>query len=257
MPAADRTPSRESLAPLSCCGSLDLRLADCMDVMAGFADGHFDLAIVDPPYGIGSRIAQGTNANHLATRGKASLLYKNNPFDHAPPPDEYFAELRRVSKHQIIWGGNYFNLPPHRGFIFWDKVNDLPTMSDGEMAWTSFDKPARKIQIRKAGSEPIIHPTQKPVRLYNWLLATYAKPGQRVLDTHMGSGSVAIACHYYGAYLTACEIDPDYYAAALERIERETRQLDLYSDNVRNNSCQVRTMCESLFTEGDDASATK
>lgn len=241
----------------SCSRLLDLRLADCMDVMGEMPDGHFDLAIVDPPYGIGSRIAQGTNANHLATRGKASLLYKNNPFDHAVPPDEYFAELRRVSKNQIIWGGNYFDLPPHRGFIFWDKVNDLPTMSDGEMAWTSFDKPARKIQIRKAGSEPIIHPTQKPVRLYNWLLAHYAKPGQSVLDTHMGSGSIAIACHYYGAHLTACEIDPDYYAAALERIERETRQLELYSDNVRNNSCQVRTMCESLFTEVDAASATK
>lgn len=206
---------------------LDIRMGDCMDVMREMPDGHFDLAIVDPPYGIGSRIAKGTSANVLATRGKASLLYKNNPFDHATPPDEYFAELRRVSKHQIIWGGNYFDLPPHRGFIFWDKANDLPTMSDGEMAWTSFDKPARKIQIRKAGSEPIIHPTQKPVKLYNWLLANYAKPGQRILDTHMGSGSIAIACHYFGAHLTATELDEDYFKAACERIERETAQLTI------------------------------
>ena len=212
-----------------CSGSLDLRLGDCMEGMKDFPDGHFDLAIVDPPYGIGSRIAQGTNANHLATRGRASLLYKNNPFDHAVPPDEYFAELRRVSQHQIIWGGNYFDLPPHRGFIFWDKVNDLPTMSDGEMAWTSFDKPARKIQIRKAGSEPIIHPTQKPVRLYNWLLANYAKPGQRLLDTHMGSGSIAIAAHYAGVHLTAYEIDADYFHAAKARIARETSQAELFS----------------------------
>lgn len=210
---------------------VDARLADCMEVMREYPDAHFDLAIVDPPYGIGNRIAQGTNPNHLATRGKASLLYKNNPFDHAPPAPEYFAELMRVSRNQIIWGGNYFPLPPHRGFIFWDKVNDLPTMSDGEMAWTSFDKPARKIQIRKAGSEPIIHPTQKPVRLYNWLLATYAQPGQRILDTHMGSGSIGIACHYYHCPLVACEIDPDYFRAACDRIERETAQADWYLPN--------------------------
>lgn len=217
---------------------LDLRLADCMEMMAEFPDNHFDLAIVDPPYGIGSRIAQGTNANHLAKRGKASLLYKNNPFDHSVPTNDYFDEVRRVAKNQIVWGGNYFNLPPHRAFIFWDKVNDLPTMSDGEMAWTSFDKPARKIQIRKAGSEPIIHPTQKPVKLYDWLLANYAKPGDTILDTHMGSGSIAIACHYRGHHLTACEIDPDYYRAALARIERETRQMTLFTELINRDEAE-------------------
>lgn len=195
-----------------------------MEVMAKLADKAYDLAICDPPYGIGNRIAQGTNPNHLATRGKASLLYKNNPFDHAPPAPEYFAELRRVSRHQIIWGGNYFPLPPHRGFIFWDKVNDLPTMSDGEMAWTSFDKPARKIKIRKAGSEPIIHPTQKPVRLYAWLLREYAQPGWKILDTHMGSGSSVIAAVQEGFEMLACEIDAEYFATAVERIGRDLQQ---------------------------------
>jgi len=220
--------------------TLDLRLMDCMELMKEYPDQHFELAIVDPPYGIGSRIAQGTNANHLATRGKASLLYKNNPFDHAVPPDEYFAELRRVSKHQIIWGGNYFELPPHRGFIFWDKVNDLPTMSDGEMAWTSFDKPARKIQIRKAGSEPIIHPTQKPVALYRWLLANYAKAGDKILDTHLGSMSHAIAAHYAGLHLTGCELDPDYFAAGIARVKAETAQMDMFADVPKEK--QTETM---------------
>lgn len=224
------TRSGEGLAALP--GSLlDVRNADNMDVMREYPDNHFDLAIVDPPYGIGSRIAQGTNANHLKKRGKASLLYKSNPFDDSIPSDEYFTELMRVSKHQVIWGGNYYDLPPHRCFIFWDKVNDLPTMSDGETAWTSFDEPARLIQIRKAGSEPIIHPTQKPVKLYKWLLSRYAKPGDKILDTHMGSGSIAIACHYSGNPLVACEINEDYYTAAVERIERETRQLDFFSEN--------------------------
>jgi len=230
------TPSRESLAPLSCCGSLDLRLGCCMDVMKTFPDDHFDLAIVDPPYGLGQRIARPNKK--LQKRGRACLLYKNNPFDYAVPPPEYFAELRRVSRNQIVWGGNYFPLPPHRGFIFWDKVNDLPTMSDGEMAWTSFDKPARKIQIRKAGSEPIIHPTQKPVRLYNWLLENYATPGQSIIDTHMGSGSIAIACHYRGMHLTACEIDADYYEAAKARISRETAQTDLFIHHNIEHSCE-------------------
>jgi site-specific DNA-methyltransferase (adenine-specific) len=221
--------------------------ADCMDVMAKLADKAYDLAICDPPYGIGNRIAQGTNPNHLATRGKASLLYKNNPFDHAPPAPEYFAELRRVSRHQIIWGGNYFPLPPHRCFIFWDKVNYLPTMSDGEMAWTSFDKPARKIKICKAGSEPIIHPTQKPVRLYAWLLQEYAQPGWKILDTHMGSGSSVIAAVQEGFEMLACEIDAEYFASAVERIGRDLQQQTFAM--TRNNALSEQ--------EADDGSAER
>ena len=207
--------------------SLTLYNCDCMELLKQTPDNYYDICVVDPPYGIGSRIAQGTNANHLKKRGRASLLYKNNPFDDSVPSPAYFKELIRVSKNQIIWGGNYFDLPPHRCFIFWDKVNALPTMSDGEIAWTSFNEPARLIQIRKAGSEYIIHPTQKPVKLYDWIFANYAEKGMKVLDTHLGSGSIAISAHYAGMNLTACELDEDYFKAACERINRETSQTTL------------------------------
>jgi len=209
---------------------LDLRLGDCMDLMRDTPDGFFDLAIVDPPYGLGKKLLGGFNREE----GKSSLdTYKGKAWDVVPPP-EYFAELRRVSKHQIIWGGNYFDLPPCRGFVVWDKTQPMPSMSFGEFAWTSFDKPARKVEYAytnyvegRARPNPRIHPTQKPVALYKWLLANYAKPGQRILDTHLGSGSIAIACHYFRAHLTATEIDPDYFAAAVQRIERETQQVEL------------------------------
>lgn len=206
---------------------LDARCMDNMELMAEFPDGHFDLAIVDPPYGLGKKLLGGFNREE----GKSSLdTYKGKAWDVVPPP-EYFAELRRVSKHQIIWGGNYFDLPPCRGFVVWDKNQPMPSMSFGEFAWTSFDKPARKVEYAytnyvegRARPNPRIHPTQKPVGLYDWLLANYAKQGDRILDTHMGSGSIAIACHYARLHLTACEVDPDYFTAACTRIERETAQ---------------------------------
>ena len=204
-----------------CYGSLDLRLGDCMEVMAGFADGHFDLAVVDPPYGI--------NASHMGSR--FSRYSKDSQrWDKETPPPEYFEELRRVSKHQIIWGGNYFDLPPSRCFLIWDKQQPAGvSFADSEFAWTSFDASAKTFRRRpQCADEERIHPTQKPVDLYKWTLANYAKPGMRVLDTHLGSGSIAIACHYAGMHLTACEIDADYYAAAVERVERETQQLSLF-----------------------------
>lgn len=191
-----------------------------MDVMATFADGHFDLAIVDPPYGIG----MAANPVRQAHAPKA--------WDSAAPGPEYFAELRRVSKHQIVWGANHFieRLPLNSPcWIVWDKQQPHDfSLAAAELAWTSFSSPCKKFTGQPMQPDRI-HPTQKPVRLYDWLLANYAKPGMRVLDTHMGSGSIAIAAHYAGVHLTACEIDPDYFEAATARISRETRQTELFS----------------------------
>jgi site-specific DNA-methyltransferase (adenine-specific) len=146
------------------------------------------------------------------------------------PPPEYFVELRRVSVRQIIWGGNYFPLPPSRGWAVWDKGESMygRSFAEVELAWMSEDTSARILKLNPVQPDRF-HPTQKPVALYKWLLTNYAKPGMKILDTHLGSGSIAIACHYFGAHLTASEIDPDYFAAAQARIARETAQLDLFS----------------------------
>ena len=207
----------------------DLRCCDCMDLMRETPDKAFDLAIVDPPYGLGDKLTSGGGAKGWAKRTESGA----EKWD-VLPLMEYWAELQRVSRNQIVWGGNYFPLPPTRGIIAWDKKkeHDLNS-SHWELAWTSFDCIARIFRFCNNGGfvakEAKIHPTQKPVELYAWLLATYAKPGQRILDTHLGSGSHAIACHYAGMHLTACEIDADYYAAAMARIQRETAQTTLFT----------------------------
>jgi len=189
-----------------------------MDLMRGFPDKHFDLAIVDPPYGI------GIAANPVRQ------AHDRKQWDADIPSMEYFAELRRVSSHQIIWGGNYFPLPPSQGFIIWDKGQPEDfSLAMCEYAWTSLQAPAKMFRRSVLADKSKIHPTQKPVELYTWLLGRYAKPGQGILDTHLGSGSHAIACHYFGAHLTASEIDPDYFAAATERIKRETAQQTLFA----------------------------
>jgi len=197
-------------------GSVSVTNEDCMALMARYPDKHFDLAIVDPPYGAGD-----------AFNFRFAKLYTN----HAPS-NEYFTELFRVSRHQIIWGGNYFPLPCSKCWTIWEKENPAPNFSDFEMAWMSFDKISKRIRIPSWGAMhadgKTIHPTQKPIKLYTWLLEHYATPGQRILDTHLGSGSHAIACHYFGAHLTACELDPDYFKAAQERIARETAQTTLF-----------------------------
>jgi site-specific DNA-methyltransferase (adenine-specific) len=211
------TPSLQNVV-----GGLDLRCCDCMDLMRECADKAFDLAIVDPPYGLGDRLSDGGGV--LEKRAYVQM-YREKRWDCAPGA-EYFAELFRVSKNQIVWGGNYFPLPPTRGVIAWDKVQEMPTLSAWEMAWTSFDCVARMWRGRSQDPNRI-HPTQKPLRLYEWVLQKYAKPGDRILDTHLGSGSIAIACHYAGHHLTACEIDKDYYESALQRIKRETAQMTL------------------------------
>jgi len=203
-----------------------------MDLMRDTPDNHFDLAIVDPPYGIGDRLVKGGGKNgaYSGMIGSGAEVWD------VAPPKEYFEEVYRVSVNQIIWGGNFFDLPPTEQPICWDKVRpNQKNSSEWEFAWSSFKGRARLFAYcANAGfvaEEPRIHPTQKPTKLYRWLLANWAKPGQRILDTHMGSGSIAIACHYFGAYLTATEIDEDYFNAACERIERETRQMDLFQEN--------------------------
>jgi site-specific DNA-methyltransferase (adenine-specific) len=211
---------------------LDVRLMDCMALMAEYPDNHFDLAIVDPPYGILNLDGQGsTMAVRKSPRQQGSGKLKNRLLNRSDvrwdkaPSAEYFAELRRVSRNQIVWGGNYFDLPPTRCVLCWDKEQPWENFSQWEMAWTSFDKPAAIFHRSNCGQEPgKIHPTQKPIRLYNWILSRFASPGQRILDTHMGSGSIAIACHYARLHLTASEIDEDYFKAACARIERETAQ---------------------------------
>lgn len=194
-----------------------------MDLMRGFPDKHFDLAIVDPPYGAGDTIFDTSKVVANKTT-KHALKTWNNAVPHAA----YWKELFRVSKHVIAWGGNYFSphLPPSRGWIVWDKkYQGMHSFASAELAFSTFDRNAEMFSWRKPEAKQ--HPCQKPVKLYDWLLANYASTGQRILDTHLGSGSHAIACHYAGMHLTACEIDADYYAAAMARIKRETSQMTL------------------------------
>jgi site-specific DNA-methyltransferase (adenine-specific) len=217
-------------------GSVSATCEDCMALMARYTDKHFDLAIVDPPYGIGfdGDSTLGNNSSAKWKKPAKSERYVKKHWDKSPPPMEYFVELRRVSRKQIIWGGNYFPLPPAGGWIVWAKgTAEGMSLSDAELAWTNAANNVKICELlwsgfRKCEQVERFHPTQKPVKLYKWLLENYAKPGMKILDTHLGSGSHAIACHYAGMYLTACEIDADYFAAAQERIARETRQTTLF-----------------------------
>jgi site-specific DNA-methyltransferase (adenine-specific) len=195
---------------------------DNMELMARYPDNYFDLAIVDPPYGIGaSEMTMGS--------GKNKKYYKGKNWDNKTPNEKYFNELKRVSKNQIIWGGNYFNLPLTKSWIIWDKgIYWDCDFADGEMAWTSFERVLRIAQIRYKGflgaDKQRIHPTQKPITLYKWILDKYAKQGDKILDTHLGSGSIAIACHDYGFELTACELDKEYYDTSYKRFKNHISQ---------------------------------
>ena len=190
---------------------------DCMEAMKEMSDNQFDLAIVDPPYGI-----QINSAGWIKAK-KQKKIHKQANWDDKPPTKEFFTELFRVSKNQIIWGGNYFDLPPTRTVLCWDKRKGDNNFSMWEMAWTSFDKPA-KIFRQNSGGDHRIHPTQKPVKLYEWLLMKYAKEGDTILDTHLGSGSITIACENLGFELTGYEIDKEYFEAAKKRIEQHKQQ---------------------------------
>lgn len=203
--------------------NITLHHRDCLEAMREMETDCFDLAIVDPPYEIKTANPyQG--GGFLSTR----VLNGDNKIKHwdkAPPP-EYFEELMRVSKNQIIWGGNYFDLPPTRCVICWDKCQPWDNFSQWEMAWTSYSKPAAlfKKDNRTGGK---IHPTQKPVELYEWILHKFANKGDKILDTHFGSGSNGIACHNMGYSLTAFETDGDYVERAVDRIKTHQIQLQL------------------------------
>ena len=216
---------------------------DNMELMARYPDKYFDLAIVDPPYGIGEGNKKNLTRNSYTGFGKAknwvkSKDYGGGEFDDSIPSKEYFYELFRVSNNQIIWGGNYMveHLPSSMGWIVWDKDNGQCDQSDCELAFTSFKKGLRKFKFRWHGllqedmknKEIRIHPTHKPVALYKWLLDKYAKPGDKILDTHLGSGSIAIACHDYKFDLTACELDKEYFDKAMQRINNHTAQQKLF-----------------------------
>ena len=210
-------------------GRLTITNEDCMELMKRYPDKHFELAIVDPPYGIGI----DGNKEQLWKDGTLKRKgHKQKEWDSAIPTQEYFKELKRVSKEQIIWGGNYFTeyLKPTKGWLFWYKGQQGLTMSDGEMAWTSIKTVTRMVNIHRTHlwQEKPQHPTQKPVALYKWLLRNYAKPNDKILDTHLGSGSIAIACHDLGFDLTACELDKEYFDKSMERIEKHTAQQFLF-----------------------------
>ena len=198
----------------------EFHLGDCMEGMKRYPDKFFELAIVDPPYGI--NINASGRVGHYGGKGKK--------WDAQPPEPEYFEQLLRVSKNQVIWGGNYFHLPPTRCFLIWDKKQPPGvSFASCEFAWTSFDASAKTFYMSPINmDEQRLHPTQKPIALYKWLLRNYAKQGDKILDTHVGSASSLIACHRLGFDYVGFEIDPDYYKAACERLAKVQAQQTIF-----------------------------
>jgi len=206
-----------------------------MELMSRYEDNHFDLAIVDPPYGIDVGNQSQGKGGGVAKK----IDYTVKDWDKSSPDLEYFKELKRISKNQIIWGANHFiNKIPFGSpcWIVWDKVNGGTDFADCELAYTSFKTAVRKISWRWSGmlqqdmknKEKRIHPTQKPVKLYEWILMNYAKEGDKILDTHLGSGSIAVACHNLKYDLTACELDKEYFDAAMKRLKRHQQQIQMF-----------------------------
>lgn len=190
---------------------------DCMDLMKELPDKYIDLAIVDPPYGIG------------ISNNPVRQAHTKKKWDNSTPTQEYFNELFRIAKHSIIWGGNYFNLPPTQCFVIWEKCQPEDfSLAMCEFAWTDFKMPAKSFTYSVLREKAKIHPTQKPIALYEWLLSKFAKDGDIILDTHVGSASSLIACYRLGFDYIGCEIDKEYYRLAKERIEAEKAQLRLF-----------------------------
>ena len=196
-----------------------------MKLMSRYEDNHFDLAIVDPPYGI-KRFSEKRNTKQRILQTKEGLNWDNKP------TNEYWKELFRVSKNQIVWGANNFVMPPSEYFLIWNKKQTVDNFATAEYAWVSMGlkKPAKMFNygIHKHNHTDKIHPTQKPIPLYEFILMNYAKEGDKILDTHLGSGSIAIACHNLGYDLTACELDTEYFDAAMKRIEKHKQQLTMF-----------------------------
>ena len=208
--------------------AINITNEDNMELMARYENQHFDLAIVDPPYGLDCFNKPKSKNDRIDKTGKIS------EWD-IKPNDSYFKELFRVSKTQIIWGANNFVLPPTEYFIIWNKFQTVDNFASCEYAWTNYKQPAKvfnfsihKTMSERKGEGGKIHPTQKPIQLYQWLLENYAEQGDKILDTHLGSGSIAIACDKLGYDLTACEIDKQYYDMAMQRLEEHQKQLKLF-----------------------------
>ena len=211
-------------------------LMDCMEGMRQFADNHFDLAVVDPPYGIG----EDGLKNHSRGNKAAPTMYKPKNWDRSVPDIDYFKELKRVSKNQVIWGANHFvqNITSANSscWIVWDKLNGDNDFADCELAWTSFKTSVRKYTFRWAGmlqgnmsnKETRIHPTQKPCALYDWIFSNYATEGQKILDTHLGSQSSRISANKNKLHFTGFELDPDYFRDGNKRYEDHVSQLTLF-----------------------------
>ena len=200
-----------------------------MEYMKTLPDKAFELAIVDPPYGIG-----------ISSNPVRQMHTKKN-WDNAIPNEEYFKELMRVSVNQIIWGGNYFGLPATQNYIVWDKVQPQDfSLAMCELAWCSIQKPAKIFKYSVLKEKGKQHPTQKPINLYQWLLRNYAKPGDKILDTHLGSGSSRIACYNLGFDFVGCEIDEDYFKAQEERFNKHTAQIRLFDPAPKQETEQLQ-----------------
>ena len=213
---------------------IEITNEDNMELMKRYPDKYFDLAIVDPPYGI------GVNKMTLGN-GKKKIYRGKNDWDLNIPNAEYFSELFRISKNQIVWGGNYMteHLPPKSSWLFWDKGTGANDFADGELAWSSFGGALRKIDKSWVGANAKdesdrIHPTQKPIYLYGWILSKYAKQGSKIIDTHFGSGSIAIAVHKANIIdkmdlsLVACELDKDYFESSIQRVKEALQTQSLF-----------------------------
>tara|TARA_R100000655_G_scaffold106601_1_gene156065 strand:+ start:998 stop:1666 length:669 start_codon:yes stop_codon:yes gene_type:complete len=218
--------------------AINLYNKDCMEALKEFKDKQFDLAIVDPPYGI--KADENAYKNGIKCKKNGFKEHKKGMWDSAIPSKKYFTELKRVAKNQIIWGGNYFTeyLKPIMSWIVWDKMQHNFSFADGELAWNSFGNKLKIFQYARGNESGFapkikdglkiglnIHPTQKPVKLYEWLLMNYAKEGDKILDTHLGSGSIAIACHNLGFDLEGYELDKEYFEAAKKRLKQHQSQL--------------------------------
>lgn len=204
---------------------------DCMEYMAACEDKAFDLAIVDPPYGI-ERFKKCSEKDLETKSVHAKRFQRMSTVNDEKPPKEYWEELFRISKNQIVWGANNFELPTSEYFLCWNKEQAMPNFATLEYAWVSMGlkKPAKLFtySIHKHNQTEKIHPTQKPIALYKWLLQNYAKEGDRILDTHLGSGSIACACHDMHFDLVGCELDQEYFEAAQKRLKEHQQQLSLF-----------------------------